>query len=517
MPISSTTSTSTSTISSGSNGTSASKGTGGSQGAGFQLLMDHSSTQGGTEPTSGPSTASNLTETNSPPADSLHASGSVVGSTKPTLSDRQAGSRSSSSTATTSLQGGELSVMAGFVALGSVLPHNVLTTPETKSASVNGPLTTPGSVSGAPIVALDQAITTPETKSASVNGPLTTPGSVSGAPIVALDQAITTPETKSASVNGPLTTPGSVSGARESISLLSTQSPKTLSDAAFGSANSNQNQIDGAVVPPSNENQAAPTLEALMTPLPASIGSVSQQVHAAVDAALGSQAVSDPRLMKTGATSDPLGGTVGGLSPLHPHGPDSAGMATPSSQSGAFGALAALATSPTGTQPVSSPPWTVAGETTLQWAGGTASDLGALASVVSAHVSTNPSLPSTLHLRLSPGELGTLEVVMSSSSSGLQIHMAASSPTLVSVLNHSANELTAQLHAALGVSVHLELGGFGFGAGSNPGGTFKDGRFTGALGAGSSSLDNNNVRIGSAQGAEPSSKVDSTRLLDVRM
>ncbi len=485
MPISSTTSTSTSTISSGSNGTSASKGTGGSQGAGFQLLMDHSSTQGGTEPTSGPSTASNLTETNSPPADSLHASGSVVGSTKPTLSDRQAGSRSSSSTATTSLQGGELSVMAGFVALGSVLPHNVLTTPETKSASVNGPLTTPGSVSGAPIVALDQAITTPETKSASVNG--------------------------------PLTTPGSVSGARESISLLSTQSPKTLSDAAFGSANSNQNQIDGAVVPPSNENQAAPTLEALMTPLPASIGSVSQQVHAAVDAALGSQAVSDPRLMKTGATSDPLGGTVGGLSPLHPHGPDSAGMATPSSQSGAFGALAALATSPTGTQPVSSPPWTVAGETTLQWAGGTASDLGALASVVSAHVSTNPSLPSTLHLRLSPGELGTLEVVMSSSSSGLQIHMAASSPTLVSVLNHSANELTAQLHAALGVSVHLELGGFGFGAGSNPGGTFKDGRFTGALGAGSSSLDNNNVRIGSAQGAEPSSKVDSTRLLDVRM
>jgi flagellar hook-length control protein FliK len=485
VPISSTTSTSTSTISSGSNGTSASKGTGGSQGAGFQLLMDHSSTQGGTEPTSGPSTASNLTETNSPPADSLHASGSVVGSTKPTLSDRQAGSRSSSSTATTSLQGGELSVMAGFVALGSVLPHNVLTTPETKSASVNGPLTTPGSVSGAPIVALDQAITTPETKSASVNG--------------------------------PLTTPGSVSGARESISLLSTQSPKTLSDAAFGSANSNQNQIDGAVVPPSNENQAAPTLEALMTPLPASIGSVSQQVHAAVDAALGSQAVSDPRLMKTGATSDPLGGTVGGLSPLHPHGPDSAGMATPSSQSGAFGALAALATSPTGTQPVSSPPWTVAGETTLQWAGGTASDLGALASVVSAHVSTNPSLPSTLHLRLSPGELGTLEVVMSSSSSGLQIHMAASSPTLVSVLNHSANELTAQLHAALGVSVHLELGGFGFGAGSNPGGTFKDGRFTGALGAGSSSLDNNNVRIGSAQGAEPSSKVDSTRLLDVRM
>ncbi len=453
MPISSTTSTSTSTISSGSNGTSASKGTGGSQGAGFQLLMDQSSTQGGTEPTSGPSTASNLTETNSPPADSLHASGSVVGSTKPTLSDRQAGSRSSSSTATTSLQGGELSVMAGFVALGSVLPHNVLTTPETKSASVNG----------------------------------------------------------------PLTTPGSVSGARESISLLSTQSPKTLSDAAFGSANSNQNQIDGAVVPPSNENQAAPTLEALMTPLPASIGSVSQQVHAAVDAALGSQAVSDPRLMKTGATSDPLGGTVGGLSPLHPHGPDSAGMATPSSQSGAFGALAALATSPTGTQPVSSPPWTVAGETTLQWAGGTASDLGALASVISAHVSTNPSLPSTLHLRLSPGELGTLEVVMSSSSSGLQIHMAASSPALVSVLNHSANELTAQLHAALGVSVHLELGGFGFGAGSNPGGTFKDGRFTGALGAGSSSLDNNNVRIGSAQGAEPSSKVDSTRLLDVRM
>ncbi|MGC8465012.1 MAG: flagellar hook-length control protein FliK [Acidimicrobiales bacterium] len=483
MPISSTTSTSTSTISSGSNGTSASKGTGGNQGAGFQLLMDQSSAQGGTEPTSGPSTASNLTEVNSPQADSSHASGSVVGSTKPTLSDRQAGSRSSSSTANTSLQGGELSVMAGLVALGSVLPHNVLTTPETKSASVNGPLTTPSSISGAPIVALDQAITTPETTSASVNG--------------------------------PLTTPSSVSGATETISLLSTQSPKTLTNAASSSTNSNQ--IDGAVTPPSNENRAAPTLEALITPLPASIGSVSQQVHTAVDAALGSQAVSDPRLVKGGATPDSPGGTVGGLSSLHLRGPDPAGTATPSSQAGAFGALAALAASPRGTQPVSSPPWTVAGETNLQWTGGTASDLGALASVVSAHVSTNPSLPSTLHLRLSPGELGTLEVVMSSSSSGLQIHMAASSPALVSVLNHSASELTAQLHAALGVSVHLELGGFGFGTGSNPGGTFKDGRFTGDRGAGSSSLDTNNVRIGPAQGVEPSSQVDSTRLLDVRM
>ncbi len=84
-----------------------------------------------------------------------------------------------------------------------------------------------------------------------------------------------------------------------------------------------------------------------------------------------------------------------------------------------------------------------------------------IANVVAAHISSNPSLPSTIHLRIFPKDLGVLNIHLSGVEGSLTVKMEGTSAELGSQLNSAMGQLAKELQAALAVKVSLNLGSFG--------------------------------------------------------
>ncbi len=84
-----------------------------------------------------------------------------------------------------------------------------------------------------------------------------------------------------------------------------------------------------------------------------------------------------------------------------------------------------------------------------------------VANVVAAHISANPSLPSTIHLRIFPRDLGVLNIHLSGVEGSLSVKMDGTSAELGSQLNSAMGQLARELQAALAVKVSLNLGSFG--------------------------------------------------------
>lgn len=86
-----------------------------------------------------------------------------------------------------------------------------------------------------------------------------------------------------------------------------------------------------------------------------------------------------------------------------------------------------------------------------------------MVSVISSHMSANPSLPSTLHVRLFPQAMGVLDVHLSELNGSLSVRLNGSSAELGSQLNNSMGDLAKALQESLSASVTLTLGSFGSG------------------------------------------------------
>lgn len=84
-----------------------------------------------------------------------------------------------------------------------------------------------------------------------------------------------------------------------------------------------------------------------------------------------------------------------------------------------------------------------------------------LATVISAHIAETPELPSTLHLRIFPKDLGVLNIHISGVDGSLTVKMDGSSSELGSQLSSHMGELAKELQESLSVKISLNLGSFG--------------------------------------------------------
>jgi hypothetical protein len=84
-------------------------------------------------------------------------------------------------------------------------------------------------------------------------------------------------------------------------------------------------------------------------------------------------------------------------------------------------------------------------------------DQQAIASIVTSHLASNPALPSTLHLRVHPEGMGNVDLMISSSTSGIHVAISATAQALHGYLSAHANELRTTLGEGVGVNVQLDL------------------------------------------------------------
>ncbi len=119
--------------------------------------------------------------------------------------------------------------------------------------------------------------------------------------------------------------------------------------------------------------------------------------------------------------------------------------------------------------PISFPtlPAAVSSSTSVSVGAGSYVPLDQLANVVAAHMSDNPALPSTIHLRIFPKDLGVLNVHLSGVEGSIAIKLDGTSMELGSQLNSAMGQLAKELQAALSVKVSLNLGSFGTNQGGN--------------------------------------------------
>lgn len=78
--------------------------------------------------------------------------------------------------------------------------------------------------------------------------------------------------------------------------------------------------------------------------------------------------------------------------------------------------------------------------------------------IIGAHLSSNPNLPSLLHLKVTPEGMGTLDIHIEATTSGLHIKLETTSFALGNSLANSLTDLKEQMRSALGTNVNLEMG-----------------------------------------------------------
>jgi hypothetical protein len=462
VPISSTTTSTSSTTQPGLSQSGTSRSAGGGQGLGFQLLIDQSSSSDGAGATNKPA-QNPETGTTASPASGMPPRGANAPVQRPLNAKKKQSGVDQPAAVLTQVSSIVISV-AGFAGMSSHSPRADLPVgtpvPDSTTAVTSGQ----GALHGAPMVtnaAIPLGTMVLEKSASTAGSTLGLSSPVGRGSTTAVNPEATLP------LGGPLSIDGVSPTTAVTAVHLTQSSTKTLGVGELP-------DVQGGLG----------SQRTLISPIaPSTAGNDSQ-------GSLSSWWSKGRRPDETIHQSNSPG-AVGGVDALPP--PTIGVIFSPVSVGGAVSEVA------------------------LQWSGTTPADLGALATVVSSHLSANPSLPSTLHLRLSPGDLGTIEVLMTSNSSGVQIHLAASSPALASILHHSANDLQSHMDASLGVSVQLEFGGSGSGAGAGSSGLPTQGSIPGAGGAGGGGPSHANSRGLDHQGLEPVLNVDAARLLDLRL